>query len=60
MEGKMKLSAPKKIVWIISVILGILGIIGKFVVIPFVSAYAFWMVAAGFVILAIATFFKGI
>ena len=56
----MKLSAPKKIVWIISVALGILGIIGKFVVIPFVSAYAFWLVTAGFVILAVATFFKGI
>ncbi len=56
----MKLSAPRKIVWIISVILGILGIIGKFVAIPFVSAYAFWLVTAGFVILAVATFFKGI
>jgi len=38
---KMKLSAPKQIVWIIAVVLGILGILGTFISIPFVSAYAF-------------------
>ncbi|MDM8526420.1 hypothetical protein QUF80_23835 [Desulfococcaceae bacterium HSG8] len=56
----MKLSAPRRIVWIISVLLGILGIIGKFVSITFVSANAFWFVTAGFAVLVLATLFKGI
>ncbi len=56
----MKLSAPKKIAWIIAVVLGILGIIGRFITVPVISAHAFWLVTAGFAILAVATFFKGI
>ncbi|MCQ2976119.1 MAG: hypothetical protein MJ211_15065 [Bacteroidales bacterium] len=56
----MKLSAPKVGVWSVSVVLGVLGILGKFVAIPFVSAYAFWLVVAAFAILAIATLLKGL
>lgn len=56
----MKLNAPKQIVWIIAVIVGVLGILGHFVVIPFVSAYAFWFVVVGFVLLALATLLKGL
>ena len=56
----MKLSAPKKITWWIAVILGVLGILGTFISIPFVSAYAFWFVAVAFILLALATFFKGL
>ena len=55
----MKLSAPKQIVWIISLILGVLGIIGKFVAIAVVSANAFWLVTVGFVLLILGTFLKG-
>jgi len=56
----MKLSAPKTITWLIAVVLGVLGILGTFVTIPFVSTYAFWFVAVGFVLLALATFLKGL
>jgi hypothetical protein len=55
----MKLSAPKKEVWIIAVVLGILGIVGTFIAIPFVTAYAFWFVVVGFVLLVLGTFLKG-
>jgi len=55
----MKLSAPKQEVWIIAVILGILGIIGKFITIPFLTVYAFWFVVVGFVLLALGAFLKG-
>jgi len=56
----MKLSAPTQIVWIISVILGVLGIIGHFVTIGIVTTLSFWLLLAGFVLLAIATLFKGL
>ncbi|MCA9732733.1 MAG: hypothetical protein H6696_06870 [Deferribacteres bacterium] len=55
----MKLNAPKQNVWIVSVILGVLGLVGKFVAIPFVTAYAFWFVFVGFVLLALGAFVKG-
>ena len=54
----MKLSAPKVITWWIAVIVGVLGILGSFTNIQFVSANAFWFVAIAFVLLAVATYFK--
>jgi hypothetical protein len=56
----MKLSAPKMVVWLIAVILGVLGILGTFIAIPVVSANAFWFVAVGFILLALATMLKGL
>jgi hypothetical protein len=55
----MKLSAPKQVLWIIAVILGILGIVGKLVTVAFVTTYAFWLVTIGLVILVIGTAMKG-
>jgi hypothetical protein len=54
----MKLSAPKVITWWIAVVVGVLGILGNFTNIQFVSGNAFWFVAVGFVLLALATFLK--
>ena len=54
----MKLSAPKVVTWWIAVVAGVLGILGTFISIPFVSNYTFFLVAAGFVLLALATYFK--
>ncbi len=54
----MKLSAPKVITWWIAVVLGVLGILGSFMSLPLVSANAFWFVAVGFILLALATFLK--
>ena len=56
----MKLSAPKKVTWWIAVILGVLGILSTFISLPLVSANAFWFVAIGFVLLALATLLKGL
>ncbi|MCB1140170.1 MAG: hypothetical protein KDK23_15520 [Leptospiraceae bacterium] len=56
----MKTNAPKSITWIIAVVLGGLGILASFVAIPTVSAYAGYLVMAGFVILAVATAVKGL
>jgi hypothetical protein len=56
----MKLSSPKNITWWIAVVIGVLGILGQLVSIPFVSTYAFWFEAIAFVLLALATFLKGL
>ena len=56
----MRLSAPKKVVWLIAVILGVLGLIGHFVVLPVVTPYSFWLVAVGFIILVLATLLEGL
>ncbi len=55
----MKVNAPKKNVWLIAVIVGVLGVVANFVAIPFVTANAFWFVAVAFVLLALATALKG-
>jgi hypothetical protein len=56
----MKLNAPKKMTWLLAVILGLLGLLSTFVAIPFVSLYAFWFVFAGFGVLTLGTFLKGL
>lgn len=55
----MKLNAPKKIVWMIALILGILGILGYLIPIPVVTGLAFWLVTVGFVLLVLGTTLKG-
>ena len=56
----MKLTAPTNAVWGIATGLGVLGILGKFVSIPFVSENCFWFVGVGFAVLAIACLLKGL
>lgn len=55
----MKLNAPKQIVWIIALVVGILGILGYLTPIPVVTGLAFWMVTVGFVLLVLGTTLKG-
>lgn len=54
----MKLSAPKNTTWWIAVIVGGFGILATLVEIPVLSGIAFWMVAAAFILLVLATYFK--
>lgn len=56
----MELNQPKVITWWIAVILGVVGIIASLVTIPVLSAIAFWLVVAGFVLLALGTALKGL
>ena len=55
----LKLSAPSQIVWIIALILGVVGILATLAVIPPISAFAFWLVAAGWALMLIATMMRG-
>ncbi len=56
----MELSAPKQITWWVAVIIGVVGILAYLVTIPVLSGFAFWLLAIGFVILALATAVKGL
>ncbi len=48
----MKLHAPSTLVFVISLILVALAVIGVFVLIPYVTVYAFWFAVASWVVLA--------
>ena len=54
------MNAPKKVTWWISFILIALGVVAKFVAIPFVSANLFWFLAVGGVLLLLGTLLKGL
>ena len=56
----MKTSAPKKITWFIALIVGLLGIIGRFVAIPYATQYSFHLVAIGFILLVLGTLLKDV
>jgi hypothetical protein len=53
-------SAPNRIIWIIGLICGVLGIIGHYTSIDFISEYNYILLLVGFVLLAIGTTFRGI
>jgi hypothetical protein len=55
-----RLSAPTQVVFLISLILAIIALVGVFVVIPFVSLYAFWIAIIAYIVLALGCVMKGI
>jgi hypothetical protein len=54
------MNAPKKVTWLIAVIVGVVGIIGHFITIPVVSSISYWLLFGGFVLLTVATLVKGL
>jgi hypothetical protein len=60
LEEKMRLSAPKETTWWIAVIVGVIGTIGLFTTLPVVGGNAKYLVLFGFVLLALATYLKGL
>jgi hypothetical protein len=54
----MRLSPPKQNTFWVATILAALGIISKFVPIPFVSENMFWFVVVGFVVLWLGNYLK--
>ena len=55
----MKLNAPTQALWVVALILGVLGLLGHFARIATVSAYSFELLAVGFLVLVVATLYKG-
>jgi len=56
----MKLSEPKVITFLVALVIAILALLAMFITIPFVSAYAFWILLVAFVLLALANLLKGL
>jgi hypothetical protein len=56
----MKPTAPTTLVWILGIIIGLLGVIGHLVSINGLSGISFWLLLAGFVLLALGTSFKNL
>jgi hypothetical protein len=56
----MKLTPPKVITFVIAVILAFLGLLGYTKSLAIVEPYSFWLLFAGFVLLAIACLVKGL
>jgi hypothetical protein len=56
----MNLSPPTTVVFVISIILAALAIIGQFVPIPFITDHGFWVAIVAYVILAIGNIFRGV
>jgi heme A synthase len=54
----MKLSRPKVLTFWIAVILAVLGVLASLGSITLLSGYAFWLVVAGFVLLALGNLLK--
>jgi len=54
--------APKSSTWLISVILGVLGILLYLgiIKIPLLVPYNFWIIAAAFILLAFGSIIKGL
>ena len=57
----MKLSAPRKITWIIALILGVVGILANLTSIPVITAtIGFWLLVVAWGLLLIATITHGL
>jgi hypothetical protein len=56
----MNLNAPTQVVFVISLIIAVLALIGHFVQIPFVSEYKFWVAIVAYVVLAAGCLMKGV
>jgi uncharacterized membrane protein len=56
---KMRLTRPKKIVFIISLILVIISLVAHFNNIQFATEYQYWIMLVGYVLLAAGVAFKG-
>lgn len=54
----LKLSAPKVVTFWIAVLLAVIGLLAQQGFLSGFAGYAFWLVVAGFILLALATLFK--
>jgi len=57
---KLRLSAPKKLVWFISLVLGLLGVIFVFIPVKGLSDITYWFVAIAWILMMLATLLKGL
>jgi hypothetical protein len=56
---KINLSAPTTPIFLISLVLAVLALLGKLVVLPFITIYGFWLALIAFIVLAGGCLLKG-
>ena len=56
----MNLTPPSTAVFVVSLILAALAVIGKFVQIPFITENDFWVAIVAYVVLAVGNLFRGV
>lgn len=56
----MNLNAPSQTLFIVAVVIAVLALLGAIIPsIPLISAYAFWVLLLGFIVLAVGVMMKG-
>jgi hypothetical protein len=55
----LNLSAPTTPMFLISVVLAVLALLGKLVLLPFITIYGFWLALIAFAVLAVGCLMKG-
>jgi hypothetical protein len=53
------LNAPSQPIFLVSLALAILALLGALVIIPVITQYAFWLAILAYVVLALGTIMKG-
>jgi hypothetical protein len=56
----MNLTPPSTAVFVVSVILAALALIGKFVPIPFITENGFWVAIVAYIVLVVGNLFRGV
>jgi hypothetical protein len=56
---KLNLSAPTTVIFIISLVIALLGILVSLAIIPSLPIASFWVMAVAYAVLAIGCLFKG-
>ena len=54
----MELHAPAMWLYILSVVIAVIAVIGKFTTIEYISAYGFWIAILAFIVLAVGNSVK--
>jgi hypothetical protein len=53
------LSAPSQVIFLLSLALAIIAVLGALVIIPVITKYAFWIAVLAYVVLALGVIMKG-
>jgi hypothetical protein len=59
-EDIMNLSAPTVPIFLVSVVLFVLALLGHFAAVPILTLYQFWIAILAYVVLAAGALFKGL
>jgi len=55
---KLNLSAPTTVIFLISLVIALIGLLASFAIIPSLPISSFWIMTVGYVVLAIGCLFK--